>query len=79
MAEYVAPKSKTLDLKAMTIGNDFKTDTSARGVIYVKIKRAFDFKAADMAIPLIHDMTEHADAVRTCSAPACSLPGLVPA
>jgi len=34
-------------------GDDFKKDTSARGVVVVKIIRAFDFKAADMSIPLI--------------------------
>jgi len=34
-------------------GDDFKKDTSARGVIVVRIKRAFDFKASDTGIPLI--------------------------
>jgi Ca2+-dependent lipid-binding protein len=53
MAEYVAPKSYTMDLKAMLAGDDFKKDTAARGVVVVKIKRAFDFKASDMDIPLV--------------------------
>ncbi|CAI6341422.1 unnamed protein product [Periconia digitata] len=50
MAEYVAPKSLTLDLKDMLMGDDFKKDTSARGVIMVTIKRAFDFKEGDASI-----------------------------
>ncbi|KAF1345108.1 hypothetical protein BDV97DRAFT_360422 [Delphinella strobiligena] len=55
MAEYVAPKSMTLDLKDMLAGDDFKKDTIARGVVVCKIKRAFDFKQGDAAIPLIRD------------------------
>ncbi|OJD32724.1 meiotically up-regulated protein [Diplodia corticola] len=47
MAEYVAPKSLTLDLKDMLMGDDFKKDTAARGVIMVRIIRAFDFKEGD--------------------------------
>ncbi|EKG14921.1 C2 calcium-dependent membrane targeting [Macrophomina phaseolina MS6] len=47
MAEYVAPKSLTLDLKDMLMGDDFKKDTSARGVIVVRIIRAFGFKEGD--------------------------------
>ncbi|KAF2003417.1 hypothetical protein P154DRAFT_86264 [Amniculicola lignicola CBS 123094] len=47
MAEYVAPKSLTLDLKDMLVGDDFKKDTNARGVLVVTIKRAFDFKEGD--------------------------------
>lgn len=39
MAEYVAPKSLTLDLKEMLAGDDFKKDTSSRGVLVVNIKR----------------------------------------
>ncbi|KAF9730491.1 hypothetical protein PMIN06_001344 [Paraphaeosphaeria minitans] len=50
MAEYVAPKSLTLDLKDMMMGDDFKKDTNARGVIIVTIKRAFDFKEGDAGI-----------------------------
>lgn len=50
MAEYVAPKSLTLDLKDMLMGDDFKKDTSARGVIMVTIKRAFDFKEGDASL-----------------------------
>lgn len=47
LAEYVAPKSLTLDLKDMLVGDDFKKDTTAHGVIVVRIKRATDFKEGD--------------------------------
>ena len=47
MAEYVAPKSLTLDLKDMLVGDDFKKDTMGRGVLVVHIKRAYDFKEGD--------------------------------
>ncbi|KAG9531204.1 hypothetical protein KCU93_g2031, partial [Aureobasidium melanogenum] len=55
VAEYVAPKSMTLNLKDMIAGDDFKKDTRAKGVIIVKIKRAFDFKEGDPAVPLIRE------------------------
>ena len=55
IAEYVAPKSLTLDLKEMLVGDDFKKDTSARGVLVVRIKRAFDFKEGDPAIGFLKD------------------------
>ena len=47
IAEYVAPKSKTINLKDMIIGDDFKKDTNARGVLVVKIICAYDFKEGD--------------------------------
>jgi Ca2+-dependent lipid-binding protein len=47
MAEYVAPKSLTLDLKNMLVGDDFKKDTMAIGILVVTIKRAIDFKEGD--------------------------------
>ena len=47
LAEYVAPKSLTLNLQDMLIGDDFKKDTAARGVIAVRIRRAYSFKAGD--------------------------------
>ncbi len=47
LAEYVAPKSLTLDLKDMMMGDDFKKDTIAQGVLVVRIKYAFDFKEGD--------------------------------
>lgn len=47
MAEYVAPKSLTLNLKDMLVGDDFKKDTSARGILMIRIKYAFDFKEGD--------------------------------
>ncbi|KAK5703609.1 hypothetical protein LTR17_021978 [Elasticomyces elasticus] len=53
MAEYVAPKSLTLDLKDMLAGEDFKKDTGARGVLIVRIKRGYEFKEGDPAIPLV--------------------------
>ncbi|KAF2740363.1 hypothetical protein EJ04DRAFT_197132 [Polyplosphaeria fusca] len=50
MAEYVAPKSLTLDLKDMLVGDDFKKDTNARGALVVNIQRAFDFKEGDAGL-----------------------------
>lgn len=47
LAEYVAPKSLTLDLKDMLVGDDFKKDTLAHGVVVVRIKKARDFKEGD--------------------------------
>ncbi|KAK8216816.1 hypothetical protein M8818_001779 [Zalaria obscura] len=55
LAEYVAPKSLTLDLKDMLAGEDFKKDTRARGVIIARIKRAYDFKTGDPSIPMIKE------------------------
>lgn len=50
LAEYVAPKSLTMDLKDMIVGDDFKKDTVARGVVMVFIKSARDFKEGDGGI-----------------------------
>ncbi|CAF9906097.1 MAG: hypothetical protein HETSPECPRED_006053 [Heterodermia speciosa] len=50
LAEYVAPKSLTLDLKDMLVGDDFKKDTSTRGVLVVKIKSGTGFKEGDPGI-----------------------------
>lgn len=50
MAQYVAPKSLTLDLKDMLMGDDFKKDTAARGVLVVKIRSAFNFKEGDLGL-----------------------------
>lgn len=47
MADYVAPKSLTLDLKDILMADDFKKDTNAHGVIVVRIKRAIGFKTSD--------------------------------
>ncbi|KAM0721598.1 hypothetical protein Q7P37_002523 [Cladosporium fusiforme] len=55
MAEYVAPKSLTLDLKDMLAGDDFKKDTISRGVLVVNIVRGYDFKCGDAGIPMIKD------------------------
>ena len=53
LAEYIAPKSLTLDLKDMLVGDDFKKDTSARGVVMVRIKRASGFKEGDGSIGIL--------------------------
>jgi len=57
MAEYVAPKSISLDLKDMLAGEDFKKDTMSRGVLVVTIVRGYDFKAGDAGIPLLKEAT----------------------
>ena len=48
LAEYVAPKSLTLNLKDMLMGDDFKKDTVSRGVLVVYIKSARDFKEGEV-------------------------------
>ena len=53
LAEYVAPKSLTLDLKQMLKGDDFKKDTAARGVLLVKVHWADGMEAGDTTIPLV--------------------------
>lgn len=53
LAEYVAPKSLTLDLKDMLVGDDFKKDTSSRGVIMVRIKSAKGFKESDASLTIL--------------------------
>ncbi|KAI0598810.1 hypothetical protein F4775DRAFT_553079 [Biscogniauxia sp. FL1348] len=50
LAEYVAPKSLTLNLKDMLVGEDFKKDTTTRGVVWIFIKRACGFKQGDGGI-----------------------------
>ncbi|KAL8966361.1 MAG: hypothetical protein Q9197_006029, partial [Variospora fuerteventurae] len=50
LAEYVAPKSLSLDLKGMLIGDDFKKNTSAHGVLFVRIISATGFKEGDRGI-----------------------------
>ncbi|KAG6204592.1 hypothetical protein E4U35_003284 [Claviceps purpurea] len=55
VAEYVAPKSLTLNLKDMLAGDDFKKDTLSIGVIMIHISRGYEFKMGDTAIPLIKD------------------------
>lgn len=53
LSQYVAPKSKTLDIKDMISGDDFKKDVVARGILRIKIRRAYDFKEGDAHVPLI--------------------------
>lgn len=50
LAEYVAPKSLTLNLKDMLVGEDFKKDTTSLGVVWVYIKQARGFKQGDSGI-----------------------------
>ncbi|OAP54973.1 hypothetical protein AYL99_10673 [Fonsecaea erecta] len=50
LAEYVAPKSLTLDLKDMLVGDDFKKDTVTRGVVMIFIESASGFKEGDGGI-----------------------------
>ncbi|THH27196.1 hypothetical protein EUX98_g6993 [Antrodiella citrinella] len=47
VAEYVAPKSLTLDLQQLISGDDIKKDTEALGVLVVHIHRATDVKGMD--------------------------------
>ncbi|KAI1102519.1 hypothetical protein F4804DRAFT_312775 [Jackrogersella minutella] len=47
LAEYVAPKSLTLNLKDILVGEDFKKDTLSLGVVWVFIKQARGFKQGD--------------------------------
>ncbi|KAI0080428.1 hypothetical protein K474DRAFT_1637659 [Panus rudis PR-1116 ss-1] len=48
VAQYVAPKSLTLDLQQLISGDDIKKDTEAIGVLVVHIHRATDVKGMDM-------------------------------
>jgi len=64
LAEYVAPKSLTLDLKDMLVGDDFKKDTVTRGVVMILIKEAKDFKEGDAGFGPIKGSS---DAYVTCS------------
>lgn len=50
LAEYVAPKSLTLNLKDMLMGEDFKKDTTSRGVVLIYIKAAHGIKQGDSGI-----------------------------
>ncbi|KAK8026806.1 hypothetical protein PG991_003862 [Apiospora marii] len=47
MAEYVAPKSLTLNLKDMLVGTDYKKNTISHGVVWIFIKQARGFKQGD--------------------------------
>ncbi|KAL8977261.1 MAG: hypothetical protein Q9205_006897, partial [Flavoplaca limonia] len=53
LAEYVAPKSLSLDLKDMLVGDDFKKNTSASGVLVVTVIGATDFKEGDRSLGLL--------------------------
>ena len=47
MSTYVAPKSITVNIKDMLLGDDFKKDTDAHGVVVIRIKRAYGFAEGD--------------------------------
>ncbi|KAH6724465.1 hypothetical protein BKA61DRAFT_30293 [Leptodontidium sp. MPI-SDFR-AT-0119] len=64
LAEYVAPRSLTLDLKDMLVGDDFKKDTISRGVIFILIKKASGFKEGDGGIGPLKGSS---DSYVTCS------------
>ncbi|KAG9256071.1 uncharacterized protein F5Z01DRAFT_619189 [Emericellopsis atlantica] len=55
MSQYVAPKSLVLNLKDMLAGEDYKKDTTAKGILMIRIVRGYDFKMADTGIPLVKD------------------------
>ena len=55
LAEYVAPKSLTIDLEQMLKGDDFKKDTLARGALFVRVRWADGMKEGDSSIPLLKD------------------------
>ncbi|KAL8790544.1 MAG: hypothetical protein Q9213_000566 [Squamulea squamosa] len=50
LAEYVAPKNLTVDLKDMLVGDDFKKDTSACGVLVITVVNATGFKEGDRSL-----------------------------
>ncbi|KAI9728490.1 MAG: hypothetical protein M1828_003892 [Chrysothrix sp. TS-e1954] len=52
-AESVAPKSNIFDLQAMLSGDGIKKDTASRGIVVIRIHRAFDFKPGDTGIPVL--------------------------
>ncbi|KAI9052191.1 hypothetical protein LZ554_003551 [Drepanopeziza brunnea f. sp. 'monogermtubi'] len=64
LAEYVAPRSLTLDLKDILVGDDFKKDTTTRGVIAIFIKEAKGFKEGDGGIGPLKGSS---DSYVTCS------------
>ena len=64
LAEYVAPRSLTLDLKDMLVGDDFKKDTVARGVIVIFLEEANDFKEGDGGVGPLKGSS---DSYLTCS------------
>lgn len=47
IAEYVAPKSITMDLQRIISGDDIKKDTDAIGVLVVHIHRATGVRSMD--------------------------------
>ena len=74
-AEYVAPKSLTLDLQRLISGDDIKKDTDAIGVIVVHIHRAKGVKKADATgssgtcSSLLHEVVESNSCIISRSIP----------
>ena len=50
MSKYVAPKSISVNVKDMLVGDDFKRDTEAFGVVVVRVKRAYNFAEGDTSL-----------------------------
>lgn len=50
LSKYVAPESISVNVKDILVGDDFKRDTEAYGVIVVKIKRAYDFAEGEISL-----------------------------
>lgn len=48
LAQYVAPKSLTLDLKQIISGDDVKKDIDAIGVLIVTVHNAKDLQKMDL-------------------------------
>ena len=55
LAEYVAPRSLSVDLKAMLLGDDFKKDTSAIGVVVVHVNKASGIMQGDSSLGPLKD------------------------
>ena len=47
VAEYVAPKSLTIDMQRLISGDDIKKDTEAIGILVVHIHGAWNMKKMD--------------------------------
>lgn len=55
VAQYVAPKSLTIDLQKILVGEDYKKNTLANGILMIHIKRGYDFKMGDAGIPFFKE------------------------
>lgn len=68
LAEYVAPKSLTLDLKRMLVGDDFKKDVTAYGVLLVRIISAVGFKEGDHSLGRLGEGSSKCFSSQNCRA-----------